>query len=85
MIEEGKTLFVDAFILSILGTTDDGRVLYSKTRMIEELMIIKNLSYEDAMIDLECNVWNAYVGDFTPIYVNDFDSDFDEIKQYIDA
>lgn len=85
MIEEGKTLFVDAFTLSILGTTDDGRVLYSKTRMIEELMIMKNLSYEDAMIDLECNVWNAYVGDFTPIYVNDFDSDFDEIKQYIDA
>lgn len=78
-------MFVDAFTLSILGTTDDGRVLYSKTRMIEELMIMKNLSYEDAMIDLECNVWNAYVGDFTPIYVNDFDSDFDEIKQYIDA
>mgnify|MGYP005995340201 CR=1 FL=1 len=85
MINLDRTLFVDGFELSILGTTDDGRIIYSKSLMVQQLILEEETSFEDAMIALEFNVWNAYVGDFTPIYVNDFDSDLDEIKQHIDA
>ena len=85
MIDLDRTLFVDGFELSVLGTTDDGRIIYSKSLMVQQLILEEETSFEDAMIALEFNVWNTYVGDFTPIYVNDFDSDFDEIKQHIDA
>ena len=85
MIEEGKTLFADGFEQAICGTTDDGRVIYSKVEMVEILVARDDMSVEDAMVYCEFNVWTAYVGDYTPVYINDFDSDFDEIKQHIDA
>ena len=40
---------------------------------------------EDAMVYCEFNVWNTYVGDYGPIYINDFDADFDEISDCINA
>jgi len=43
------------------------------------------MSVDDAIEYLEYNTWNAYVGDFTPLYVNDFDADEDEVKTYINA
>ena len=85
MIEEGKTLFADGFEQAICGTTDDGRVIYSKVGMVEILVARDDMSVEDAMVYCEFNVWTAYVGDYTPIYINDFDSDFDELNNYLNA
>lgn len=83
MIEEGKTLFVDGYTEAMLGTTDEGVIVYSKTYMIEELMTRDDMSLEEAIEFLEYNVWNSYVGEYTPIYVNDFDHDAHEIEQYL--
>ena len=85
MIIEGKTLFADGFNYAVMGTTDDGRVVYSKVRMVEELVSESEMSVEDALEYLEYNTWNAYVGEFTPLYINDFDSDEDEVNKYINA
>ena len=84
MIEEGKTLFANGFNEAIIGTTQDGRVVYSKVLMTEEL-VVKGMSVEEAFEYLEFNTWNTYVGEFTPVYVDDFDSDAEEIKQYLNA
>ena len=85
MIEEGKTMFANGFEEAICGTTDDGRVIYSKVGMVEILVTRDDMSVEDAMVHCEFNVWTAYVGDHTPIYINDFDSDFDELNNYLNA
>lgn len=85
MIEEGKTMFANGFEEAICGTTDDGRVIYSKVGMVEILVARDDMSVEDAMVYCEFNVWTAHVGDHTPIYINDFDSDFDELNNYLNA
>ena len=85
MIEQDKTLFTDGHHYAIIGTTDDGRVVYSKVMMIEELVSEDNMTIEEAIEWCEFNVWSAYVGEHTPIYVNDFDADFEELNKYINA
>lgn len=85
MIEEGKTMFANGFEEAICGTTDDGRVIYSKVDMVEILVTRDDMSVEDAMVFCEFNVWTAYVGEHTPIYINDFDSDFDELNKHLNA
>ena len=82
MIEKGKTLFADGFNSAIIGKTDDGRIVYSKVLMVEALVVDDDMSVQDAIEYLEYNTWSAYVGEYTPIYVNDFDLDREEIKQY---
>ena len=85
MIVENKTLFADGFHDAICGTSDDGRVIYSKVGMVEIWVERDEMSVEDAMVYCEFNVWNTYVGDYGPIYINDFDADFDEISDCINA
>lgn len=83
MIIEDKTLFADGFNDSIIGTTDDGRVVYSKTLMLENLVLTQDMDATEALEYLNYNTWSAYVGEFTPLYVNDLDDDAEEIEQYI--
>lgn len=83
MIIEDKTLFADGFNDSIIGTTDDGRVVYSKTLMLENLVLTQDMDATEALEHLEYNTWSAYVGEFTPLYVNDLDDDAEEIEEYI--
>lgn len=83
MIIENKTLFADGFNESIIGTTDDGRIVYSKTLMLEHLVLTQEMSCEEALEFLEYNTWCAYVGEFTPLYVNDLDDDSDEVYNYL--
>jgi len=83
MIEENKTLFADGFDEAMLGITDDSRIVYSKVQMLEILVSRDEMSVEEAIEFLEYNTWNTYVGEYTPIYVNDFDSDAEEIEQYL--
>lgn len=83
MIEENKTLFADGFHEAMLGITDDSRIVYSKVQMLEILVSRDEMSVEEAIEFLEYNTWSAYFGEYTPIYVNDFDSDAEEIEQYL--
>lgn len=83
MILENKTLFADGFDSAIIGTTDDGRIVYSKTLMLEHLVISENMDCTDALEFLEYNTWNAYVGEFTPLYVNDLDDDAEEVESHL--
>ena len=46
------------------------RVVYDKDRMIERLMIRDDLSLDESTECLEYNVWNAYAGKGTPLYVD---------------
>lgn len=85
MIIEGKTLFADGFEEAICGTSDDGRVIYSKVGMVEKLVSEDDMDVMEAIEYLEFNTWNAYVGEYTPVYINDFDSDFEELKEHINA
>ena len=85
MIKEGSTLFVDGFNECICGFTDDGRVIYYKTKMIETLIHKNKLTFEDALEHCEMNLWGAHIGEYSPIYVNDFDADFEELNEYINA
>lgn len=84
MILEGHTLFTDGYNDAILGSTDDGRVVYSKTLMLEQLVMTEISDCNEAFEFLEYNVWCAYVGEFTPIYVNDLDDDLDEFIEYFE-
>lgn len=65
-------LLVDGFNDAIIGYEMNGmRAVYSKYKMVEILM--KDMSEEDAVEFLAYNVWGAYVGDQTPIYVDEMD------------
>ena len=83
MIIEDKTLFADGFNDSIIGTTDDGRVVYSKTLMLENLVLTQDMNATEALEYLNYNTWSAYVGEFSPLYVNDLDDDAEEITNYL--
>lgn len=85
MIIEGKTLFADGFEEAICGTSDDGRVIYSKVGMVEKLVSEDDMDVMEAIEYLEFNTWNTHVGEYTPVYINDFDSDFEELKEHINA
>ena len=82
MLIDNKTLFADGFANAIIGYTDDGKIVYSKSKMVESLIYEEDISVMDAIEHCEFNVWSAYVGEFTPIYVNDFDTDFELIEQH---
>lgn len=82
-----KTLFAQGFDHSIYGYVDDAkvgcyRIVYAKHRMIEELIIRDDMSLDEATEYLEHNVWNAYMGDGTPIYV-DVMPDRKDIEDYL--
>lgn len=85
MIDEEKTLFVDGFNECICGFTDDGRLIYSKSKMIQVLTKDSRMSFEDALEHCEINMWCAYIAEHAPIYINDFDSDLEIINEYINA
>jgi len=66
-------LFADGFDASIIGLdTNSMRVVYSKQKMIDGL-VDGGMDLDEAMEYLEFNTWCAYVGDKTPIYVDEID------------
>ena len=46
-------------------------MVYLKSQMIDTLIRDHDMDWEEAIEYLEFNVWGAYVGEQTPIYVND--------------
>jgi|TARA_R110000823_G_scaffold18416_5_gene57729 hypothetical protein len=63
-------LFADGFNDAIIGFEPNmWKVVYSRNKVIEILM--EDMSEEDAMEYAEYNTFNAYVGDNTPLWVDD--------------
>jgi hypothetical protein len=64
-------ILVDGFDNAILGVdVDSQRIVYSKLKMVETLTL-NGLDEEEAVEFLEFNTWSAYMGEHTPIYVED--------------
>ena len=63
-------LSADGFEHAIIGVSD-GKLVYSVQRCIEILMIRDEMSYEDAIEYFDFNVRGAYMGEKTPIWVED--------------
>ena len=63
-------LFADGFDEAIIGFEPNlWKVVYSRSKCIE--VMSKDMSEEDAIEYLEYNTFNAYVGEKTPIWVDD--------------
>jgi len=63
-------LFADGFNEAIIGFEPNMlKVVYSRSKVIEILM--KDMSEEDAIEYAEYNTFNAYVGEKTPLWVDD--------------
>ena len=58
----------DSCIIGITQGTDSGRITYDVDKMIEVCME-DGMTYEDAVEYLEYNTLNAYVGQYTPVYI----------------
>jgi len=71
--DDEDLLFADGFDASIIGLdTNSMRVVYSKQKMIDGL-VDGGMDLDEAMEYLEFNTWCAYVGEKTPIYVDEID------------
>jgi hypothetical protein len=63
-------LSADGFEDAIIGVCD-GRLAYSTLRCIQTLMHRDGMGYEEAIEYFDFNVSSAYVGEKTPIWVED--------------
>lgn len=74
--DQTQALFVDGYDDAIIGVQlDYEKVVYDKDKMID-ILVKEGMDPSDAMEHLEYNVWNAYVGVHTPIYVDTLDYDY---------
>lgn len=78
--EDGAPVFADGFDEAIIGICPTSmKVIYSRNKCIEILMK-EGDSWEDAVDYLEYNTFNAYIGEFTPIWVEDFEWDEEPVR-----
>ncbi len=64
-------LFADGLDDAIIGICPASlRVVYSRSKVIE--ILAQDMSIEEAVDFAEYNTFNAYVGERTPIWVEDF-------------
>ena len=71
-VPDDTLLFADGFDDAIMGLdTNSLRVVYSKQKMIE--CLLKDMELDEAIEYLEFNTWGAYVGEQTPIYIDEID------------
>ena len=69
---EDGFLKADGFDEAVIGIdTVGGRLVYSFSKCIDILMKEHKMDYEEAVEYFDYNVSGAYVGDQTPIWVND--------------
>ena len=74
VLEEVKELHpdslkADGFDKAIIGYTTQGLIVYEVDKMIEILVTRDGISHLDALEYLDFNVFGAYLGDKTPIYM----------------
>ncbi len=65
-------LFADGLDDAIIGICPDTlRVVYSRTKVIEIFIKDDLMTEEDAIEHAEYNTFSAYVGEYTPIWIDD--------------
>lgn len=65
-------LSADGFERAILGIDDDKMIIvYSTKKVLSILMEDEEMNYEDALEHFYYNIKGAYVGEKTPIFVDD--------------
>jgi hypothetical protein len=65
-------LKADGFDKAVIGIDlDTMRLIYSKLKCVEVIMLTSDLSYDEAIEFLDFNVFGSYVGDLTPIWCDD--------------
>jgi len=68
---EDGLLFADGFDEALIGICPlSHRLVYSRSKVINILM--REMSEFDAIDCAEYNIFNSYVGDLTPIFIEDF-------------
>ena len=71
--DSDDVLFADGLDDAIIGfSPNDWRVVYSREQCINILMVSDEMPEEEAIEYLEYNTFNAYMGDKTPIWVEEF-------------
>jgi hypothetical protein len=74
--DEPDILFADGFDSAIMGVVQDPwqdnttRVLYSIERILKTLMDRDEMTYEDASEYFEFNIRGAYMGKYTPLFLD---------------
>ena len=66
-------LFADGFDAAIIGYDANCTVVYDYDKCMEILMERDSMTEHEAHEHMEFNVVNAYVGDFTPIFIHRLD------------
>jgi hypothetical protein len=62
----------DFYDNAIVGITDEGRLVYGKELMVFELVDGDEMDYTEAFEFLEYNCFYAYVGEMTPLFINQY-------------
>ena len=79
-----RTLFADGFDDAVIGidlNAEVPRVVYGIEKMIFILMHRDSMAEDEAVEFLDYNVFSAYLGEGTPIYMNQMSAD--EIKEIL--
>lgn len=73
----------DGFDKAIIGYEPNSqRLVYDRDKMIMIAVEDMEMDHQDAVEYLEYNVWGAYVGEQTPIYIEM--GSYDEIVDFFD-
>jgi len=68
--DKSEALFAEGFDDAIVGVQADSEiVIYDKSKMIQ-VLVNEGMNDLEAIEYLEYNVWGAYVGVHTPIYID---------------
>jgi len=84
MENSDKTMFADGFEKAVIGFQWEGdipRVVYDKKIMLDILTENEDMTIEDAVEYLEYNVYCAYVGEGTPIYIEP--GNYEEVIEFV--
>ena len=73
----------DGFDEAIIGyEPSSGRLIYDRDKMVMIAVEDMEMDHQDAIEYLEYNVWGAYVGELTPIYIEL--GSYDDIVDFLD-
>ena len=67
---EQEFLKADGYDDCVIGLYED-RLVYSMTKMVRETMLVADIDEREARDFLESNIWSGYVGELTPVFVDD--------------
>lgn len=64
-----EAMFWDGFDEALIGINNDGCAVYDTERMTKILVKRDNMMPEEAVEFLNYNVYNSYIGEYTPIHI----------------